>query len=66
MKIKNIEIRNAAVTLIYLGAYAPMCCDTCDDEEGQFEVKIKTSWEHVHVAVGPYCAEKYVRALAVA
>lgn len=67
MKISNIEIRAAAVAVAVIlpERFAPLCCDTCEDEEGRYELEIVTSAAHLHIAAGASCAEKYLRALAV-
>ena len=62
MRIKNIEIKSAAVEIRWL-PFTPACCDTCDEESGEVEVEINGA-AHLHMAMGPYCAEKYLRAFA--
>ena len=64
MKIKNIEIKSAAVEIRALHPFEVSFCDGCDDEAGLVEVEIKTCGAHLHMAMGPYCTEKYLRAFA--
>ena len=62
MKIKNIEIKSAAVEIKAMHDH--LGCDACDDEPSEIHLRIKSenvSFDHV---LGPYCAEKYLRALA--
>ncbi len=69
MKISNIEIKSCAVEIKVLHPFEVQFCDDCSDEPGQYELHIKRygaegGHMEIHLAVGDFCAEKYLRAFA--